>query len=105
MVAMSTVGFGDITPQTEAGRCVIIGLILCSVAALPSLVAGVLDTLRKQQGRSSNFEIAYLYKIELTCRFQLAVAISYLMDTHLFFLLDPIPLSKHPIYWEHFLPW
>jgi voltage-gated potassium channel Kch len=50
MVAMSTVGFGDITPETEAGRLVIIGLIVCSVAALPSLVAGVLDTLRKQQG-------------------------------------------------------
>ncbi|KAJ2960839.1 hypothetical protein NQZ79_g3832 [Umbelopsis isabellina] len=55
MVAMSTVGFGDITPQTEAGRCVIIGLIVCSVAALPSLVAGVLDTLRKQQAGGGHF--------------------------------------------------
>ncbi|CAM0140386.1 unnamed protein product [Umbelopsis sp. WA50703] len=55
MVAMSTVGFGDITPETEAGRLVIIGLIVCSVAALPSLVAGVLDTLRKQQAGGGHF--------------------------------------------------
>ncbi|KAG2175968.1 hypothetical protein INT44_000446 [Umbelopsis vinacea] len=55
MVVMSTVGFGDITPQTEAGRIVIVLLILCSVAVLPSLITGVVDTIYKQQAGGGHF--------------------------------------------------
>ncbi|KAI9316871.1 hypothetical protein BX666DRAFT_205904 [Dichotomocladium elegans] len=48
MVTLSTVGYGDITVQTEAGRVVVMLIILTSLAVLPSLVADVLETMRKR---------------------------------------------------------
>ncbi|OAD70616.1 hypothetical protein PHYBLDRAFT_69548 [Phycomyces blakesleeanus NRRL 1555(-)] len=48
MVTLSTVGYGDITPNTQASRIIMMALIVISLAVLPSLITGVLDTLRKQ---------------------------------------------------------
>ncbi|KAG1448769.1 hypothetical protein G6F56_008849 [Rhizopus delemar] len=48
MVTLSTVGYGDITPQTEGSRVVMMLLIVISLAVLPSLIADALSTLRKR---------------------------------------------------------
>ncbi|CAO3664178.1 unnamed protein product [Rhizopus microsporus] len=48
MVTLSTVGYGDITPQTEGSRVVMMLLIVISLAVLPSLIADALNTLRKR---------------------------------------------------------
>lgn len=48
MVTLSTVGYGDITPHTEGSRVVMMLLIVISLAVLPSLLADVLNTLRKR---------------------------------------------------------
>ncbi|KAI7887274.1 uncharacterized protein EV154DRAFT_427234 [Mucor mucedo] len=50
MVTLSTVGYGDITPHTEGSRVVMMLLIVISLAVLPSLLADVLNTLRKRNG-------------------------------------------------------
>ncbi|KAI7868459.1 hypothetical protein BDF14DRAFT_1793440 [Spinellus fusiger] len=49
MVTLSTVGYGDITPHTDASRIVMMLLIVISLAVLPSLLADSLSTLRKRQ--------------------------------------------------------
>ncbi|ORE05391.1 hypothetical protein BCV72DRAFT_209459 [Rhizopus microsporus var. microsporus] len=51
MVTLSTVGYGDITPQTEGSRVVMMLLIVISLAVLPSLIADALNTLRKRNGK------------------------------------------------------
>ncbi|KAG0194933.1 potassium channel, sub T, member 2 [Apophysomyces sp. BC1034] len=48
MVTLSTVGYGDITPNTQASRLVMMALIGVSLAVLPRLLTDVLETLRKQ---------------------------------------------------------
>ncbi|KAI9247966.1 hypothetical protein BDA99DRAFT_564939 [Phascolomyces articulosus] len=48
MVTLSTVGYGDITPQTEASRVVVMVIIVTSLAVLPSLITDVLATVRKR---------------------------------------------------------
>ncbi|KAG0768811.1 hypothetical protein G6F26_000843 [Rhizopus arrhizus] len=48
MVTLSTVGYGDITPQTEGSRIVMMLLIVISLAVLPNLIADALSTLRKR---------------------------------------------------------
>lgn len=72
MVTLSTVGYGgelrwaassecmfltgnklDITPHTEGSRVVMMLLIVISLAVLPSLLADVLNTLRKRNGNPS----------------------------------------------------
>jgi voltage-gated potassium channel Kch len=50
MVTLSTVGYGDITPSTEGSRVIMMLLIVISLAALPSLLADVLNTVRKRSG-------------------------------------------------------
>ncbi|KAI8088372.1 hypothetical protein BDF21DRAFT_334340 [Thamnidium elegans] len=51
MVTLSTVGYGDITPHTEGSRVVMMLLIVISLAVLPGLLADVLSTLRKRNGK------------------------------------------------------
>ncbi|EIE81859.1 hypothetical protein RO3G_06564 [Rhizopus delemar RA 99-880] len=51
MVTLSTVGYGDITPRTEGSRVIMMVLIVTSLAVLPSLIADVLNTLRKRNGK------------------------------------------------------
>ncbi|KAI9257078.1 hypothetical protein EDC94DRAFT_522812 [Helicostylum pulchrum] len=51
MVTLSTVGYGDITPHTEGSRVVMMLLIVVSLAVLPGLLADVLSTLRKRNGK------------------------------------------------------
>ncbi|KAI8388327.1 uncharacterized protein BYT42DRAFT_559714 [Radiomyces spectabilis] len=48
MVTLSTVGYGDITPTTEASRIVMMLLIVISLAVLPTLIAGVSETLSQE---------------------------------------------------------
>ncbi|KAG2190906.1 hypothetical protein INT46_006667 [Mucor plumbeus] len=49
MVTLSTVGYGDITPNTQASRIVMMLLIVIALAVLPGLVTDVSDTLRKRK--------------------------------------------------------
>eukprot|EP00842_Homolaphlyctis_polyrhiza_P005740 jgi/Hompol1/6167/HPOL_002178-RA len=46
MVRISTVGYGDITPQTIPGMIVVITLILVTLVLLPGLVSDVQENLR-----------------------------------------------------------
>ncbi|KAI8145288.1 calcium-activated BK potassium channel alpha subunit-domain-containing protein [Fennellomyces sp. T-0311] len=48
MVTLSTVGYGDITAQTEASRVVVMLIIVTSLAVLPGLISDVLATVRKR---------------------------------------------------------
>ncbi|KAI8068368.1 hypothetical protein BC940DRAFT_238176 [Gongronella butleri] len=48
MVTLSTVGYGDITPQTEGSRVVMMAIIVISLCVLPSLLADVARTLQKR---------------------------------------------------------
>ncbi|KAF7729991.1 potassium channel, sub T, member 2 [Apophysomyces ossiformis] len=50
MVTLSTVGYGDITPNTHASRLVMMALIVVSLSVLPRLLGGVFETLHKQSG-------------------------------------------------------
>ncbi|KAF1802860.1 hypothetical protein FB192DRAFT_1447653 [Mucor lusitanicus] len=49
MVTLSTVGYGDITPNTQASRIVMMLLIVIALSVLPGLVTDVSDTLRKRK--------------------------------------------------------
>ncbi|KAL7315601.1 hypothetical protein PS15m_004798 [Mucor circinelloides] len=49
MVTLSTVGYGDITPNTQASRIVMMLLIIIALSVLPGLVTDVSDTLRKRK--------------------------------------------------------
>ncbi|KAI9470065.1 MAG: hypothetical protein EXX96DRAFT_588656 [Benjaminiella poitrasii] len=49
MVTLSTVGYGDITPNTQASRLVMMMLIVIALSILPGLIGDVLDTLRKRK--------------------------------------------------------
>ena len=46
VITFSTVGYGDITPKTVAGRIVIILLIFAGVTILPGLVGSLVDTFK-----------------------------------------------------------
>ncbi|CAO3633858.1 unnamed protein product [Cunninghamella blakesleeana] len=47
-VTLSTVGYGDITPTTTAGRSVIILFIALSLSVVPGLIADLMDTIKKK---------------------------------------------------------
>ncbi|KAI8052598.1 calcium-activated BK potassium channel alpha subunit-domain-containing protein [Gilbertella persicaria] len=49
MVTLSTVGYGDITPNTQGSRIVMMLLIVIALSVLPVLISDVLDTLRKRK--------------------------------------------------------
>lgn len=47
---MSTVGFGDIVPHTEAGRFIVIALIIVSVILIPMQSAKLNEILSQRSG-------------------------------------------------------
>ncbi|KAI8884052.1 voltage-gated potassium channel [Backusella circina FSU 941] len=49
MVTLSTVGYGEITPNTEASRIVMMLLIILALAVLPGLLSDVSETIRKHK--------------------------------------------------------
>ncbi|KAI7905603.1 uncharacterized protein BX663DRAFT_500307 [Cokeromyces recurvatus] len=49
MVTLSTVGYGDITPNTQASRLVMMLLIVIALSVLPGLITDALDTMRKRK--------------------------------------------------------
>ncbi|CAO3703026.1 unnamed protein product [Rhizopus stolonifer] len=49
MVTLSTVGYGDITPDNQCSRIIMILLIIISLAVLPGLISDVSDTLHKRK--------------------------------------------------------
>eukprot|EP01130_Rhizamoeba_saxonica_P016483 TRINITY_DN7629_c0_g1_i1.p1 TRINITY_DN7629_c0_g1~~TRINITY_DN7629_c0_g1_i1.p1 ORF type:complete len:834 (+),score=104.48 TRINITY_DN7629_c0_g1_i1:1-2502(+) len=48
MVTLSTVGYGDITPTTFIGRCLVIGLIIATVTYVPLKVGDLVSDLNDQ---------------------------------------------------------
>ena len=47
---MTTVGFGDITPVTEAGRGLTIAMILTGIALIPTQVGNFIQQFTKVRG-------------------------------------------------------
>ena len=48
LTTISTVGFGEIAPATNAGRLVVSGSILIGVAVLPAQAAALVESLRER---------------------------------------------------------
>ena len=53
---MSTVGFGDIYPKTNAGRLVVCGSIFAGVLVVPKQAAELVDALLKRSRRKEQAE-------------------------------------------------
>ncbi|KAI8886667.1 voltage-gated potassium channel [Backusella circina FSU 941] len=49
MVTLSTVGYGDITPDTQGSRIVMMLLIVIALAVLPTLIGDVSDTIQRRR--------------------------------------------------------
>ncbi|KAI9254039.1 calcium-activated BK potassium channel alpha subunit-domain-containing protein [Sporodiniella umbellata] len=49
MVTLSTVGYGDITPDNQYSRIIMILLIVIALAVLPGLISDVSDTIQKRK--------------------------------------------------------
>ncbi|KAG1573936.1 hypothetical protein G6F50_002400 [Rhizopus delemar] len=49
MVTLSTVGYGDITPDNQWSRVIMILLIIIALAVLPTLIGDVCDTVQKRK--------------------------------------------------------
>eukprot|EP00834_Sanchytrium_tribonematis_P004730 NODE_249_length_11770_cov_0.803530.p2 type:complete len:950 gc:universal NODE_249_length_11770_cov_0.803530:9857-7008(-) len=56
IVTGATVGYGDITPESNAGRFIIILFILVTIAVLPQLIGRVVETIRRQRQGGGTFE-------------------------------------------------
>eukprot|EP00835_Amoeboradix_gromovi_P002574 NODE_149_length_17312_cov_0.399349.p1 type:complete len:944 gc:universal NODE_149_length_17312_cov_0.399349:391-3222(+) len=56
IVTGSTVGYGDITPQTTAGKFIIVIFIIVTITVLPTLIGRLIETIRRTQQGGGSFE-------------------------------------------------
>ncbi|KAJ3273769.1 hypothetical protein HDV01_003896 [Terramyces sp. JEL0728] len=54
-ITITTVGYGDITPQTIPGQVVIILLIIAGITIIPGLVADMQESLKMQQSGAGSY--------------------------------------------------
>ncbi|KAL2913073.1 hypothetical protein HK105_207418 [Polyrhizophydium stewartii] len=58
IITISTVGYGDITPNTVAGQVVVIVMILVSIVVLPGLVSDVQEKLKLQKSGGGSYTLS-----------------------------------------------
>ncbi|KAI8615764.1 hypothetical protein BC830DRAFT_263426 [Chytriomyces sp. MP71] len=58
IVTLSTVGYGDVAPETVAGQVVVIGLILVALSVVPSLIAQLVETIANSKTAENEVFIA-----------------------------------------------
>ncbi|KAI9364525.1 hypothetical protein DFJ73DRAFT_956322 [Zopfochytrium polystomum] len=57
IVTLATVGYGDVSASSEAGRIVVIFVILVSIILLPTLISSLANTISAQSGSNGSYKV------------------------------------------------
>ncbi|KAI8621418.1 hypothetical protein BC830DRAFT_1058181, partial [Chytriomyces sp. MP71] len=55
VATLSTVGYGDVTPQSKEGEGVVILIILTTLAVVPYLISSLVETMAQQAKGSGGY--------------------------------------------------